>query len=326
MIGSVIRAEAISFIFGVVIVSKLIRQIFTGTIVLAGMGAILVGSASTAKAFILEEDFEFTYTRDEDGNVTGFEPNTFFDNGWFFKELSTPPSGSLSWFTSNGLFELDVERSYTIPNPTDPDKPTPVKGEQIFNESLQANTGKSWLAADPFGVAQTQYIPGQPWVPGTIKSRLISPLLELRNGAEISFFTRAATVNNLVPTPLQYADNLQVLLSKLDADLDPKEEDFEEPIFSLNPEQIPTEQGGYPTNWTQYKLKVNGLDQPRQGRIAFQYYVTDGGPGRPNGNLIGIDTFSYNTDPEAVPTPALLPGLLAIGWKTWRKRKQQAIA
>jgi probable HAF family extracellular repeat protein len=28
----------------------------------------------------------------------------------------------------------------------------------------------------------------------------------------------------------------------------------------------------------------------------------------------------------AVPTPAMLPGLLAIGYKTWRKRKQQAIA
>jgi probable HAF family extracellular repeat protein len=30
--------------------------------------------------------------------------------------------------------------------------------------------------------------------------------------------------------------------------------------------------------------------------------------------------------PESVPTPALLPGLFAIGWKTWRKRKHQTIA
>jgi probable HAF family extracellular repeat protein len=30
--------------------------------------------------------------------------------------------------------------------------------------------------------------------------------------------------------------------------------------------------------------------------------------------------------PEAVPTPALLPGLFTIGWKSWRKRKHQAIA
>jgi probable HAF family extracellular repeat protein len=30
--------------------------------------------------------------------------------------------------------------------------------------------------------------------------------------------------------------------------------------------------------------------------------------------------------PQAVPTPALLPGLIGLGWKTWRKRKHQAIA
>jgi hypothetical protein len=319
-------AEAISFIFGVVIVNKLIRRFLTGTISLAGMGAILAGSASTAKAFVFEEDFEFAYTRDASGQITGFEPNTFATNGWFFAELSDPSSGLSSWFTSNSLFELNAERTYSIPNPDDPGNFIPVKGEQLFNESLQANTGKSWLAADPFGVAEAQYVPGQPWVLGTINGLVISPLLELRNGAEISFFTRSVTVSNLIPTPLPYADNLQVLLSKLDPDLDPDAVTFDQPIFSINPDQIPTEQGGYPTNWTQYKLKVDGLDQPTQGRIAFQYYVTDAGPGRPNGQLIGLDTFSYNTDPEAVPTPALLPGLFAIGWKTWRKRKHQSIA
>jgi hypothetical protein len=292
---------------------------------MAGMGAIFIGQVLEAKAFVLEEDFEFTYTRDAEENITGFEPNTFFDNGWSFKELSKPPSGQLSWFTSNGLFEFDVERSYQIPDPDKPGEFISVKGEQLYNESLQANTGKSWLAADSFGVAEAQYIPGQPWVSGTIESLLVSPLLELRNGAEISFFTRSATLNKLVPQSLPYADNLQVLLS-LDSNPAPEAVAFERLIFSLNPDQIPTEQGGYPTNWTQYKLKVNGLDQPTQGRIAFQYYVTDGGPGRPNGNLIGLDTFSYNTDPESVPTPALLPGLLAIAWKNHRKRKHQAIA
>jgi hypothetical protein len=307
-------------------VNNLIRRVLTGTIVLAGMGTIVLGQTLEAKAFVLEEDFEFAYTRDADGNITGFEPSTFGNNGWFFAELSDPPSGLSSWFTSNSLFELYAERTYNIPNPDDPGNFIPVKGEQLFNESLQANTGKSWLAADSFGVAEAQYIPGQPWVPGTINGLVVSPLLELRNGAEISFFTRSATVSNPNAMPLPYADNLQVRLSKLDPDLDPDAVAFEKPIFSINPDQIPTEQGGYPTNWTQYKLKVNGIDQPTQGRIAFQYYLTDGGPGRPNGNLIGLDTFSYNTEPESVPTPALLPGLFAIGWKTWRKRKHQAIA
>jgi probable HAF family extracellular repeat protein len=58
-----------------------------------------------------------------------------------------------------------------------------------------------------------------------------------------------------------------------------------------------------------------------------------------SGNGLKIVGFGTNPDgnteawladlegvPEPVPTPALLPGLLAIGWKTWRKRKQQAIA
>jgi hypothetical protein len=307
-------------------VNKLIRQVLTGTIVLAGVGTIVIGQALEAKAFILEEDFEFTYTRDAAGNVIGFESSTFVDNGWFFGELSSPPSGFSSWFTSNSLFELNAERAYKIPNPDDPANPIPVKGEQLFEGSLQANTGKSWLAADAFGVAEAPYVPGQPWEPGTISSFVVSPLLELRNGAEISFFTRSATASKLSASPLPYADNLEVRLSKLDPQFDPDAVLFEQPIFSVNSSQIPTEQGGYPINWTQYKLNVSGLDQPTQGRIGFHYYVTDAGPGRPNGNFIGLDTFSYNTDPESVPTPALLPGLLAIGWKTWRKRKHQAIA
>jgi hypothetical protein len=44
-------------------VSKLIRRILTGTIVLAGMGAIVAGTALTAKAFVLEHNFDTDESR-----------------------------------------------------------------------------------------------------------------------------------------------------------------------------------------------------------------------------------------------------------------------
>jgi hypothetical protein len=300
-------------------VNKLIKRVLTGTIVLAGMSATVFGLAMQAEAFSFNEDFEFEIGKDTEGNLL-YQVNTLADNGWLTANFSTPPADASvnPFFTSLTYLkpELNLDR-------------VPVAGftwEQLLNESLAPNTGKTWLAADYQSVAPpTQEFTGGNWEAGTIDSWLVSPLLPLQNGAEISFFTKAWTQTEATrgPNYLPSAENLEVRFSTIEVG----EFDFNSnTLLALNPNQVPTEQGGYPTTWTQYKTTINGLAQATQGRLLFRYFLTDGGPGRPNGNLIGLDTFSYNTDPEAVPTPALLPGLFAIGWKSWRKRKDQAIA
>jgi hypothetical protein len=49
---------------------------------------------------------------------------------------------------------------------------------------------------------------------------------------------------------------------------------------------------GYPITFTQQTLTVSGLSGPTVCRVAFRYYVTNGGPSGVNSELVGIDTFS----------------------------------
>ncbi len=299
--------------------NKLIRRVLTGTIVLAGMGVTVFGPAIKAEAFSFNEDFEFEVEKDEEGNLF-YSVNTLADNGWLTVNQSTPLNENDNAFYTSLTYlqpELELDRR-------------PINGftwAELINGSLAPNTGKTWLAADQLAVGPSIDSNNDGTIDaseldGTIDAWLVSPLLPIQNGAEISFFTRTWTQTeatrdaNYIPV-----DNLEVLFSTVEGG----EYSFGK-LLAINPNEVPTEQGGYPTTWTQYKTKINGLDTPTNGRIALRYFVTHAGPGRPNGNFIGLDTFSYNTDPEAVPTPALLPGLFAIGWKTWRKRKQQAIA
>jgi hypothetical protein len=272
------------------------------------------GTAIKAEAFIFNEDFEFEVGKDTEGNLF-YQVNTPYDNGWLMGNFSTPVNNDANPFYSSLTYlkpELNLDRR-------------PADGftwEQLYNESLAPNTGKTWLAADDQAVGPKTT--SNPY--GTIDAWFVSPLLPIQNGAEISFFTKAWTqteATRILNAPIP-AENLEVRFSTIEGG----EFDFnlsDDPLLAINPNQVPTDQGGYPTTWTQYKTKVDGLAQATKGRILLRYFLTDAGPGRSNSLLIGLDTFSY-TSPDSVPTPALLPGLLAIAWKNRRKRKHQAIA
>ncbi len=45
--------------------------------------------------------------------------------------------------------------------------------------------------------------------------------------------------------------------------------------------------GGYPETWTQFTLTAADITAAGTGRIAFRYFVTDGGPSGNNSNYIG---------------------------------------
>ncbi len=78
-------------------------------------------------------------------------------------------------------------------------------------------------------------------------------------------------------------------------------------LFSVNPNLAP---GGYPEQWTEYNVPVNG-----SGRLAMVYFVENVGQSPFNGNLIGID--SINTGPGGPvvvgPGAQAVPGLSLLG-------------
>jgi hypothetical protein len=145
----------------------------------------------------------------------------------------------------------------------------------------QAGAANSYIAANFNNTTGTN----------TISNWLGAPNLTLHNGDVIRFWTRTTRDN---PFP----DRLEVRLSTNGASTNvgttnSSVGDFTTLLLSINPN---LELGGYPEFWTQYAITLSGLPAGgASGRVAFRYYVTEGGPTGDNSNYIGIDTFSINS-------------------------------
>jgi len=77
--------------------------------------------------------------------------------------------------------------------------------------------------------------------------------------------------------------------------------DFTETLVDINPALAV---GGYPEVWTQFDLNPTG-----SGRIAFVYFVTDGGPVGTNSNFVGIDSVEWTEAAVVLAPPAPVPSL-----------------
>lgn len=127
---------------------------------------------------------------------------------------------------------------------------------------------------------------------GTISNWLISPAIMVQNGDVVSFWTRKGTDGTT-----DYPDRLELRMSSAATHVTPTGGSaglgsFTTVGVTVNPGLA----GGfvYPQVWTQYSYTVAGLSGPTSVKFAFRYFVTSGGPGGANSDLIGIDTFSVD--------------------------------
>lgn len=122
---------------------------------------------------------------------------------------------------------------------------------------------------------------------GTISNWLFTPVTTLANGDQLTFWTRT--------TDGTFPDRLQVRMSSNGASVNAGASetsvgDFTTLLLDINPGLTGT---GYPTAWTQQTATVSGLPAPASGRLAFRYFVTNGGPAGANSDFIGIDNVTY---------------------------------
>ncbi|AEA43384.1 T9SS-dependent choice-of-anchor J family protein [Fluviicola taffensis] len=127
-------------------------------------------------------------------------------------------------------------------------------------------------------------------VPATISNWLFSPNRVLNNGDVITFYSR-------IPSGTEYPDRLQVRLSTNGNSTNvgttsTSVGDYTTLLLEINPTLVT---GVYPKVWTQYTITISGLSGPTSGRVAFRYFVTNGGSAGTNSNYIGIDTYSYTS-------------------------------
>jgi hypothetical protein len=139
----------------------------------------------------------------------------------------------------------------------------------------------------------------------TISNWLVAPVFNFNNGDVISFWTRSASG--------AFPDRLQVRWSAgTGTDVGGTPESvgtFTALLLDINPGYTSS---GYPTDWTQFSVTVSGLAGPSAGRVAFRYFVEDGGPLGDNSNYIGIDTFSITPVPEPAAWLLMAGGLAAL--------------
>ena len=140
----------------------------------------------------------------------------------------------------------------------------------------------------------------------TISNWLISPTVTLLDGDTLTFWTRTSG------TPV-YPDRLQVRMSTNGVSTDvgttaTSVGDFTALLLDINPNYTTTD---YPNVWTQFTVTVTGVPYTAtSGRLAFRYFVENGGPSGTNSEFIGIDSVQYSCNtstPTPAPTPAPTP-------------------
>lgn len=152
----------------------------------------------------------------------------------------------------------------------------------------QAGTPNSYLSVNYQSSSST--------VGTTLSNWLFTPTRTYNNGDVITFYSRTVT------GPL-YPDRMEVRFSSDGNGIDcgmtaTSVGTFTNLLLTINPNLSTS---GYPQVWTQYTITISGLTGPTNGRVAFRYFVTNGGPGGINSDLIGIDSYTYTS----VATPPI---------------------
>lgn len=198
------------------------------------------------------------------------------------------------WFNVNNSTTIGSNPTWTKPDGVDPPPfPAHVGGETDFaSANFQATTGS-----------------------GTISLWLITPQLNFTASATtLTFYTRTQTTpQGATPLP----DRMEVRLSTAGDSIDVGTSDTSVGVFSdlrlsINPTLAG---GGYPEEWSQYTVDIPA--QAGNGRLAFRYFVTDGGPLGENSNFIGVDTFVF----APVPEPGCLLLVGAVGLAGFARRR-----
>jgi hypothetical protein len=239
-------------------------------LLLAGIAAVIIFSiVSCSKKDApasVATNFSFTEAFDTVSNAVA--------KGWVIKN-NTKPLGTVGW--TQGFFYVSLYHSYDSKL-----GPFNYPASGGFGANNPSYSGADFIMTTSecgFNIANCSN-----W--------LISPEVTVKDGDEISFYTR--TYEN----PAIGADRLQVRINETDGSTDVGKDsssvgNFTKLLLDINPGYLLTGNGSYPGSWTKYSSTVSGFPSAKKTRIAFRYYVPDGGPQGPNGLGVGIDQFEF---------------------------------
>ena len=196
-----------------------------------------------------EKDFKAEAPKVNPSFVEGFDVfNELPGKGWVFTNNSSP-IGIATWF--QGTSDFNAQSSNLSPN--------------------------SYAAVNYNSVSDV----------GTISNWMFSPAVEMKNGDQVIFYTRAFSS--------RFPERLQVRVNPYNEGVNigntaTSVGDFNVLLRDINPTYLGT---GFPVGWTQYVIPLSGFSGAGKRRFAFRYFVENGGPNGANSNYIGVDSVAF---------------------------------
>ena len=198
-----------------------------------------------------------------------------YDRGWRFINVSSPKGDG---FWTQGGFN----------NPLVTGLPTPIP----FPAYSSKGSYVGFIGTDFTSTSAAA---------GIISNWIVSPVITMRNGDKIVFYTRTILYPLTGGDSTDYVNRLQVRLSSNNESLnvgdgdDPG--DFTNAILDINPfykeaHIIGYDPQAYPIRWTRFEATVGGLNGNTKGRFSFRYYV-EGAGSNGLGSGVGIDSVAY---------------------------------
>lgn len=198
---------------------------------------------------------------DNVGNLTA--------KGWVFRNNSNPV-GQSGW--RQGRYEAAGAKF-----------PMPMVGFPAYNATTSPN---DFISCDASAVGFL----------GNISAWLISPVVPMKNGDQIVFYTRSVNDDNYA---IYIKDRMQVRANFLNSDssvgTNPADTGSFRLLLDINPTYANNDPAGYPRDWRKYTVTISGLSAPTQkARFAFRYFGVNAGLNGPNyAGVVGIDSLAF---------------------------------
>ncbi|QQQ28568.1 T9SS-dependent choice-of-anchor J family protein [Chryseobacterium indoltheticum] len=146
---------------------------------------------------------------------------------------------------------------------------------------------------------------------GTISNWLITPVVNVKDGDVVSFYSRKGTDGTT-----DYPDRLELRYSTAATTVVPSTGSTAVGSFTNVGVIVNSALAAgfvYPKTWTLYSFTITGVgNTPVPVKFGFRYFVTNGGTTGANSDIIGIDTFSVDRSNLGVNDVQATKSLLSI--------------
>lgn len=250
------------------------KNYFIGIIAFAALVTVII-SCVKDRSTSIDNSFpqatvpgSFVEEFDSVGNLTA--------KGWVFKNNSQP-IGQTGW--RQGRYESAVGMQYKF------NAPIPFVGFPAYSAHITPN---DFVSSDISAVGDS----------GTISSWLISPIVPMRNGDQIIFYTRASDDSQY---PDYTTDRMQVRANATDSSANVGNDNssvgsFTNLLLDINSAYAHNSPAGYPEAWIKKTITISGLPNAgiAKGRFAFRHYCTATSLIGPHyASVVGIDSLAY---------------------------------